>query len=247
MPEPTHAEETESVPERVAEALGRRKIRRFSAIEFFVVLVLWLMSSPFVWPLAYGQLIESVLATLVLLSAVLAVGGRRRTLIAAILLVIPALVAKWLHHWRPDLVPPEIFSAAGIVFVGFVAVHLLRFVLRATRVDTEVLCAGVSIYLLAGVLWAFAYILVAQVFPGAFVFTVGPASGRVMHGLEAMYFSFVTLSTLGYGDVIPTSNVTRMLATAEATTGMFYMTVLIARLVSLYSWETRTPNRTRSR
>lgn len=239
MRESTRLEKMETAPGRAVEALARGKVRRFSAIEFLFALVLWLVSSPFVWSLEYGQLIETALATLVLLSAVLAVGARRRTLVAALLLVIPAVVTKWLNHWRPDLVPPEIFSAAGVAFVAFVTVHLLGFVLRAPRVSTEVLCAGVSIYLLLGVLWAFAYMLVAQVVPGAFVFTVGPESDRVMHGLKGMYFSFVTLSTLGYGDIIPTSNTTRMLATAEATTGMFYMTVLIARLVSLYSSEER--------
>jgi hypothetical protein len=66
------------------------------------------------------------------------------------------------------------------------------------------------------------------------VFNDEVASGRTMVGLEAVYFSFVTLSTLGYGDIIPASNISRMLAVLEATTGMFYVTVLIARLVSMH-------------
>jgi Ion channel len=56
-----------------------------------------------------------------------------------------------------------------------------------------------------------------------------------MQGFQALYFSFITLSTIGYGDIVPVSKLARMLAIVEAVTGMFYVTLLIARLVSLYS------------
>jgi hypothetical protein len=56
-----------------------------------------------------------------------------------------------------------------------------------------------------------------------------------MEGFEALYFSFVTLTTVGYGDIIPVSNAARMLAVTEAATGLFFVAVLIARLVSHYS------------
>jgi uncharacterized membrane protein len=56
-----------------------------------------------------------------------------------------------------------------------------------------------------------------------------------MTGFDSLYFSFVTLSTIGYGDITPASRVARMLSITEATTGMFYMTVLIARLVGVYT------------
>jgi hypothetical protein len=71
--------------------------------------------------------------------------------------------------------------------------------------------------------------------PNSFVFTLGPKSGQSMNGFTGLYFSFITLSTVGYGDIIPLSEVARMLAILEAMFGMFYMALLIARLVSLYS------------
>ena len=219
---------------RTPAVLARIGIRRYSAIEFLIVLAIWIVSTSFLTRVPYGDLIEAVLSTLVFLSAVLSVGGRRRTLIVAILLVAPAFVGKWLNHCRPELVSAAFFRAAAMLFIAFIAVHLLSFVLRAPQVDSEVLCAAVSVYLLSGVVWAFAYMLVAELIPGSFVISVGPAD-HPMVGFEALYFSFVTLSTVGYGDIVPASAPARMLAIMEATVGMLYVSLLIARLVAIYS------------
>jgi hypothetical protein len=209
-------------------------IYRHSAAHFLAALVLIFVTAPFIEDLRGGELIEAVLMTVVLLSAVLAVGGRRRTLVWASVLVIPALVGKWINHWRPDLMPPEVFLGAGLLFVLFVVLHLLRFILRAPRVDSEILCLGVSNYLMLGWLWAFAYMLVDRLVPGSFAFTVGPSSVRSLEGFRGFYFSYSTITTVAYGDIIPLSSAVRMLAMAEAMAGMLYVALLIARLVSLY-------------
>jgi hypothetical protein len=185
-----------------------------------------------------GELIVSILLSLVLLSAVLAVASRGSTLIVALLLAIPAIVGRWINHFRPDLVPPPVFLAAGLVLTAFVVVNLLRFVLRAPSVNVEVLCASISAYLMLGLMWTIAYWLVAQVTPTAFAFNTTTGTKESMEGFNAFYFSFITLSTVGYGDITPVSKVARMLAATEAMTGLLYVAVLIARLVALYS----TPN-----
>ena len=209
-------------------------IYRHSAAHFLAALVLIFVTAPFIEDLRGGELIEAVLMTVVLLSAVLAVGGRRRTLVWASVLVIPALVGKWINHWRPDLMPPEVFLGAGLLFVLFVVLHLLRFILRAPRVDSEILCLGVSNYLMLGWLWAFAYMLVDRLVPGSFAFTVGPSSVRSLEGFRGFYFSYSTITSVAYGDIIPLTSAVRMLAMAEAMAGMLYVALLIARLVSLY-------------
>jgi voltage-gated potassium channel len=224
----------------IAVALARAGVRRFSAVEFLVVLVLWILSASFVLQIPYGDLIEALLMTAVLASAVLAVGGRRRILAAAIMLGTPILICKWLNHLRPDVMPRQVHAAGLVVFMAFIAGHHLRFVLRAPRVNAEVLCAGISIYLMMGVLWAGAYMLVADSNPGAFAFTLAPDSRPSMAAFQALYFSLCTLGGFAYGDIIPATTGARMLATTEATVSMFYVTILIARLVSLYSSEGRT-------
>jgi len=219
--------------------LRRPGVLRFSAVELLVALTLLFVVSPFVEDLKNGDIIEAVLMSIVLASAVLAVGASRRTLIVASLLLLPALLGKWINHFRPDLLPPHAFLLAGGVFLVFIVIHLLRFILRAPRVNSEVLCAAISVYLLLGLLWVLAYLLVAQINPDAFAFTAGPASKHTMNGFTAFYFSFATMTTVGYGDIIPVSNEARMLAVMQAVTGMFYVAILISRLVALYSAPTQ--------
>ncbi len=207
----------------------------YSGVELLVALGLLFVSAPFVEDLPHGNAIEVVLLTAVMVSAVLAVGRTRRTLAGALLLVIPALGSRWINHLRPDLISPVFSFVAAITFFLYVVAHLLRFILRAPRVDANVLCAGLSGYLLLGLLWMPAYVLVARLNPTAFVLSAGADAGAPMDGFHAFYFSFITLCTVGYGDVTPVSKVARMLAVTEAITGLFYVTVLISRLVAVYS------------
>lgn len=200
-----------------------------------IALGLLFFSFPFVEEVKGGNLIVSILFSLVLLSAVLAVAERKRVLIIAILLAIPAIGGRWINHLQPDLVPPSVFLSAGLILVGFVVANLLRFVLRAPSVNVEVLCASIAAYLMLGLMWTMAYWLVDQLTPGG-AFSFNPNTGKQsMNGFNAFYFSFITLSTVGYGDITPLSRIARWLAALEAMTGLLYMTVLIARLVSLYS------------
>src|SRR5438445_2252982 len=211
------------------------KFRRFSAVGLLIALALLFFFFPFVEEVKGGDLIVSLLLSLVLLSAVLAVSDRRSVLLTALVLAIPAIAGRWINDVRPDLVPPAVFLIAGLLLVAFVVVNLLRFVLRAPSVDVEVLCASISAYLMLGLIWTMAYWLVASVTPTAFAFNTTTGTKETMEGFNAFYFSFVTLSTVGYGDITPVSKVARMLAATEAMTGLLYVAVLIARLVGLYS------------
>jgi len=222
-----------SEPDRAAPR--RMGLRRFSAAEFLIALVLLFIGIPFVEHVDKGEIIEVMLMTLVLISGVLAVGGRRRTLVWSVILVLPAVTGKWVKLFWPHLLPAELSLIAGLVFLAFLIWQFLRFVLRAPQVNAEVLCAGVSVYLLLGLLWTFAYLLVAGVDPDAFSFNGGPAASHSLQGANAFYFSFITLSTVGYGDILPVSPVARMLAAMEAITGTLFVAILIARLVALHS------------
>jgi hypothetical protein len=228
-------------PAQAVTAPRRPGLLRFSAVELLVALGLLLFTSPFVEGLKNGQIIEGMLVTVVLVSSVLAVGGRRQTLLIALLLVTPALVGRWGNHLWPDVVPAELYLIPAMVFLSFIVMQLLRFVLRAPRVNTEVLCGGIAGYVLMGLLWSMAYLLVAKTAPNAFAISAGPPDEHSMDPFTAFYFSFATLTTIGYGDITPVSRVARMLSVMEAMTGMFYVAILISRLVALHTSNPPTP------
>ena len=218
--------------EKSSRVLG---LRRFSMVQLLIALGLLFFFLPFVEEIRGGEFIISALLSLVLITGVLAVANRRSTLIVALLLAVPAVGGRWINHVQPHLVPAPIFLVAGIGLIAFVVFHLLRFVLHAVVVDVEVLCASVSAYLMLGLIWTTAYWLVAHFNPEAFAFNTSTGTKETMEGFNAFYFSFVTLSTVGYGDITPVSKIARTLAAMEAMTGLLYVAVLIARLVGLYS------------
>src|SRR5437762_6154203 len=196
--------------------LQRLKFRRFSTVQLLIALALFFMWAPFVEEIEGGELIVSGLFSLVLLAGVVAVADRKRVLVIAIVLAIPAIAGRWINHFRPDLIPPAVFLVAGLILIAFVVGNLLRFVLRAPSVNTEVLCASISAYLMLGLMWTMAYWLVDQLTPGgAFSFNTNTGT-RSMNGFTGFYFSFITLSTVGYGDITPVSRIARWLAAMEA-------------------------------
>ena len=231
----TEANKTARAIELREPAAHRSGLRRFSTVQLLVALALLLIAAPFVEEIEGGELIVSGLFSLVMLAGVLAVAHRKRVLVIALVLAIPAVAGRWINHFRADVVPPTVFLVGGLVLIGFVIAHLLRFVLRAPSVTVEVLCASISAYLMLGLMWTMAYWLVDQLTPGgAFSFNTN-AGARSINGFTGFYFSFITLSTVGYGDITPVSRIARWLAAMEAMIGLLYVAVLIARLVALYS------------
>ena len=246
MDQPSQSNPSESANHSAAKHHPHFGLRRYSAAEFLITLILFIAISPFIGDMAGGRVIESVLMTAVFMAGVLAVGRRRRTLIIACILLIPTLFSKWINHIVPGLMNDKVFFSTGLVFAVFLVIQLLMYILRAPRVNSEVVCAGISIYFMLGLCWMFAYLIVDRIDPKAFAYTVGPAP-QMMDRFTCYYFSYSTLSTLGYGDIVPISRVARMLAAMEAMTGTLFIAVLISRLVSLYSSQphaagTNTPN-----
>src|SRR5207253_5746244 len=112
-------------------------MRHFSTVELLIALALLFFLFPFLEEVKGGELIVSILFSLVLLAGVLAVADRKRVLLIALVLAVPSVGGRWINHFRPDLVSPAVFLVAGLVLIIFVVGHLLRFVLRAPSVNAE--------------------------------------------------------------------------------------------------------------
>ena len=206
-------------------------VYRSSVSIFLGAVVLFVVAMPFGQYLADPGLLDSVLLSVVLIFGVLAVGGRRASLMLAVTLAIPALVTRWLWHYWPDPFLQGLFLVLGTLLLLQVTTQLLRLIVTAPRVDAEVLAGGVATYLVIGLVWAMLYLVVGFIDPKAYQL----ASGGALDGFDALYFSFVTLTTIGYGDIAPVAPVARMLAILEAVMGILFPAVLIARLVTMYT------------
>jgi len=181
----------------------RLRFRRFSTVQLLIALAVLLISAPFVEELEGSHFILSMLFSLVLVAAVFAVANRKRSLAIALVLAIPAITTRWINQLRPGLVHPAVFLVCALALLAFVIGHLLHFILRAPVVNVEVLCASIAAYLMLGLMWTVAYWLVDQLTPGgAFSFNTNRGA-QSMNGFTGFYFSFITLSTVGYGDITP--------------------------------------------
>jgi voltage-gated potassium channel len=122
-----------------------------------------------------------------------------------------------------------------VVLLAFFSLTTLGYVLRGGRITSDKIYAAICVYLLIGYAWTFAYAILDELQPGSFAATTegGPVDyiARVM---RLRYFSFATLTTVGYGDIVPRLPAARTLAMLEAITGQFYLAVLVARLVGLH-------------
>lgn len=123
-----------------------------------------------------------------------------------------------------------LLSLTGFLLVAIV--FSLRQIAFGTEIDANRLIGAVCVFLLIGVVWAFFYTLLELLVPGSFAGIA--AVQETAWNSDWLYFSFVTLTTLGYGDVLPVSSVARTLAYMQAVAGQFYVAVLVAGLVSAY-------------
>lgn len=105
-------------------------------------------------------------------------------------------------------------------------------VMFGDRIDLNRIVGAICIYLLMGIIWSIAYSVVNMVYPGSFQGLKSSAIDR--QNSELIYFSFITLTTLGYGDITPIKPVARTLAYFEAIAGQFYLAVMVAGLVGAY-------------
>ena len=206
-------------------------LRRYRFTLLLGSLVLLLVLSPLMEGSAAGNLLLTGLFTLVMLAAVFAASGRGRTLALALGLAIPWVYLTWVHPiWQADATD----ILASLLMIGlclFVLTLVLIQVVRADHVGVDTICGAIAAYLLIGVVWAVCYSVIEALVPGSFGF-----SDLELETVwtQLLYYSLVTLTTLGYGDITPIGAVARMWSALESVTGTLYLAVLISRLVSLY-------------
>lgn len=227
-------------------------------------MLFWLLVVTIALPVAVpdGPIIRRVMAAVlfvVMLSGLNAISNNRRELIIGICLAVPAVVLNWAGLGLGAFGLYVASEYLYLAFFAYLAILMLRWTLQQHQIDTETIYSAVSVYLLMALIWGLAYYSVVLTSPGSFHFPdedelgviqaarAAPAVERTSPVVEdwkgvsdsaqgaMMYYSFVTLTTLGYGDIYPASDATRILAMLEATLGQLYLVILVARLVGLYT------------
>jgi voltage-gated potassium channel Kch len=165
-------------------------------------------------------------------SAVLVCGTSRRHLNIALALGIPAAVTGWIAGSPNTGVASWLESLFTVSLFFYVVALMLRRIFRSRVVTKETLYLAVSTYLLVGVVWTIFYIFLELLQPGSFRFP--DHSMATTFSAELYYFSFVTMTTLGYGDVTPISPLAKSLAILEAVSGVMFLGILVARLLGRY-------------
>ena len=200
----------------------------------FITLMTVLGLAPFLEASPDTRLVFDLLLTLVFFASIGVIFADRRLRYMAVVLGIPTLVGGWTGYFIPGLprVPLVIaFHLFAALFFAFTVAALVRGVHREKDVSADALYAALCGYILLALGFGHLFCVVAVIYPGSFAGETYPGDDAANRHFVLTYFSFVTLTTVGYGDVLPKSPPARGLAMVEAVTGQFYLAVLVAELI----------------
>lgn len=218
--------------ERILDRLREWKFRLLLLSVAMLVIIYPMLQSTF-----DARIFLDILVGLVFLASLHIVFQDRRLRVAAFALGLPTFVGVWIHHILPGVAqePLEVaFHSIAAAFFFFTIIAILRMVHREKIISVDSVCGALCGYLLVGLAFGHIYCVVDVVAPGSFKLPMdlirNPTDQSHRH-FALTYFSFVTLATVGYGDITPASGAARSLAIAEAVVGQFYLAVLIAELI----------------
>ena len=178
------------------------------------------------------QVITTVCLSLLFIIAVGAVSASRRFYLVLIVVVCILILFEWLIFLiHEDELLRIIAYTFFLLFMGFIVVRIYRFILGNANVNFETIMAAISIYLLFGLIGALLAGIIDVIYPEAYTIS------SVDHGLvwnNFLYYSFITLTTLGYGDIIPVIEESKALAILLSVLGPFYMATVIGILIAKY-------------
>jgi len=203
--------------------------RRF--IFLLAMLLFMLGVVPFLQGFSGLRTLFNAFLSAVLVSAVYALSQKIRHLAIAAVLAIPMLISIWSDYFVQSNALFLTGRICGVLFLAFTIFHILRHIFQEQEVTRDTIAGAAAVYLLLGVMWAFVYSVLERLQPGSFAISAVQTQGEQN---IFIYFSFVTITTLGYGDIMPVTYLAGSLAILEAVVGQLYLVVLVAWLVGMY-------------
>ena len=181
----------------------------------------------------FGLLLD-IIITFILISAIYAISHKNKLTIIGTLLAVPLLASMWtkqLLEIRWMQIPETIF---GLAFFIFIIVIILKFIFNEDEINRDLIAGAAAVYLLLAIAWAYAYRAIEVLQPGSFAL----ADAQNVSYAVALYYSFVTITTLGYGDIFPVTTAAKSCAILEAIVGQLYLVITIALLVGVHVSQT---------
>ena len=176
------------------------------------------------------QILLDIFLTLVFISSIYAVSNKKNVVFIAFALALPMFIYLWVPSIEKIPLLALTGELFGILFMAFIIVVILSFIFKKREVSANTIYASIVVYLLLALMWTFIFKVVESLHPGSFsvphqIF----GEGRALFS----YYSFVTITTLGYGEITPIKGAARAFSMLEAVVGQIYLVVLVARLVGM--------------
>lgn len=207
---------------------------RFRFQNLLIWLFLYIVVIPFLTELPNISLIAQTLFTAVLFSAVYTIHKERRIIRPALVLLVLTTILLWCNALGLLNIRGEAINGVLFLYLALLVFSFGRYIFTSHRVDAELISATLCLYLLLGLLWGSALMLLEECVPGSFA---GAGLDQTFSFREQFarfnYFSFITMTTLGYGDITPQTPAAMALCQVEAILGQFFTAVLVARLVGI--------------
>ncbi|MCP4400405.1 MAG: hypothetical protein GY801_24250 [bacterium] len=186
-----------------------------------------------------GLIILNILMSAIFAFGIYAVSYKRHTVILGLALGVPWFILSWIDLLIAPLSSLPLILAllsplSFMLFMAFTALVLLLFVLTVSQVDEDLLYGAIAIYMLIGGTWAMMYTILEELRFGSFAIAAAHDLDGVVTWFDLLFYSFATLTTLGYGDIVPVTSQARALAVIEAIIGVMYLAIIISRLVGIF-------------
>lgn len=200
---------------------------------FLIVLVAQIF---FIFPLAglglLARFMVDIVFSLMMIAGVVALERNRILTIVMVTLTVGGVAVHWSSLYIPSFHHPVVDAAFVLGLFATFVVLMIMHIFRSGPITLHRVLGAVAAYLSIGITWGFAFYLSALLNPGAIQFNT-PIGQHEVPEARYIYFSFTTLTTIGYGDVIPIHPVARSLATAEALVGQLYPAILIGGVLGI--------------
>jgi len=213
--------------------LFKKKFRFYQENKFLIMLLALIgviLFHPLIDNVVHVQFLIEIFISLLFLSCIFAVSFKKHHPIIAALLALPTFTIMWTSHFVDIGGFEHVKNLFGMLFMLYLTILFLEHFFRQDEINREVIFGSLVVYLLMGLMWGYGYTLLEHLLPGSFTH---PASLSELNLDSLDYFSFVTMTTLGYGDITPASDSARAMVMIQAVTGQVYLAVLVARLVGI--------------